>query len=226
MLRLVVQAQHQRAGGGVQGGGIGLGDEAVHRRIDPAPVGPHLVQRRATEWPALRPRVARAQRLVIPIEQPRPAQIGRPVAAFVRLQHPGLEKPDGVRQMPFGRAGIGHRLQLLAAWRGCACRLSGGGVGIRHRLQLLVLRAQVRRRCLAQRAHAAPGQLVGLAVDGAAQRRWLGTDGRCRDWGACGHAGQRWRSQQRGGRKCDIGHRQQGASAGAVLRVGPVSLSH
>ncbi len=80
------------------------------RGIDVRPVRPHFVQRRAGHHAAPVTRVAPPLRLVIAVEQERPALVVQPVARHVIAQHEGLEEPGRVREMPFGGRGVGHRL--------------------------------------------------------------------------------------------------------------------
>ena len=65
------------------------------------------------EEAALGPWVPRPERLVVRVEQGAPPRIVTPVARPVGREHQLLEEPRGVRQVPLGRAGVGHRLRHL-----------------------------------------------------------------------------------------------------------------
>lgn len=69
VLLLMLQAQLQQGRGAGPAVGIGLLDQAQHGRIHMGAVDAHLVQRRAAQQAALGPRVARAQGLVIGVEE-------------------------------------------------------------------------------------------------------------------------------------------------------------
>ena len=99
-----------------------------HRRVDVGAIGADLVERRPRYHPAAVAGMAPPLRLVIAVEQERPARVMERIARHVVAQHEGLEEPGGVREMPFGGAGVGHRLD--------------GRVGFR----------QARRQCQTERA--------------------------------------------------------------------------
>ena len=95
--------------------------QLLHADVHVLAKGQHLRKRRAGQQATLRARVARPQRFVIRIEQVSEGIIKHLVAGQVRQQHHVFKKPTGVRQMPFGRAGVGHGLHALvlgAEWRG------------------------------------------------------------------------------------------------------------
>jgi len=96
---------------------LGLVDEAQHRRRHMVAIGADGVDRRARQKASLGARMARADRLVIGIEQVGEGRVERPVGGIERRQDKGLEKPAGVRQMPLCRADIGHRLDRLVLGR-------------------------------------------------------------------------------------------------------------
>ncbi|VVT06291.1 hypothetical protein SPHINGO361_120043 [Sphingomonas sp. EC-HK361] len=94
-----------------------------HRRIDMRAVCPHLVQRRPRDHPAAVAGMAAAFRLVIAVEQKRPAFVMQPVARHRIAQHEGFEEPRRVRQMPFGGRRVGHRLhRRVRIGQGCGER--------------------------------------------------------------------------------------------------------
>src|SRR5512143_498571 len=64
--------------------------------------------------------MARADALVIGVEAIFEALVEHAIAGQEALQQEGLEEPGGVREVPFGRARIVHRLDdlvLIAQWR-------------------------------------------------------------------------------------------------------------
>ena len=61
--------------------------------------------------PRCGPRVARSFGLIIAVEQIGVAIVERAVARDMVAQDEGFEKPCGVREVPFGGRGIGHRLR-------------------------------------------------------------------------------------------------------------------
>jgi hypothetical protein len=94
-------------------GFIGAGDQICHRGIDVGAIGMHLVEAGARDQPPLRARVPCAHRLVVRIEEKAEALVEAHVAASMRLEQESLEKPSRVREMPFGWARVGHRLDDL-----------------------------------------------------------------------------------------------------------------
>ncbi len=133
-----------------------VGQRRDQRRIDMRAVRPHLVERRPRDHPAPVARMPPAFRLVIAVEQERKALVVQPVPRDMIAQHERLEEPAGMRQMPFGRRCVGHRLHRRIRIRqrrgqrdrqvahGCkagtervrvrqGCRIMGGD-GVRHRL--------------------------------------------------------------------------------------------
>jgi len=83
------------------------------------------VRRGAGQHAAARARMTRAFMFVIGIEEIEETFVERLVARQMIAQHEGLKKPRGVRQMPFGRAGIRHRLHaLVGIGKRCAQRLA------------------------------------------------------------------------------------------------------
>jgi hypothetical protein len=113
VLLLVVQAERDdRLDGGPQRG-VGTVEQCEHGRIHMHPVGMHLVNRRARHQAALRARVTWAEGFVVRVEEVMEALIERLVAVRMHLQQHRLEKPGRVREVPLGRARIGHRLDAL-----------------------------------------------------------------------------------------------------------------
>ena len=84
-----------------------------HRGGDVIAIGADRIDCRARQEAALRPRVARSDRLVIGIEQIRESRVEDAIARIERSENKSFEKPAGMGQMPFCRADIGHRLDRL-----------------------------------------------------------------------------------------------------------------
>ena len=81
-----------------------------HALVDVRAVAHHLVDGRSRQKAARRAIPARADGLVVRVEQVVIARVERLVAG-ARRQHEGLEEPGRVRQVPFDRATVGHRLR-------------------------------------------------------------------------------------------------------------------
>ena len=69
-----------------------------------------VVERGPRDHAASRARLTRADALVIGIEQEIELRIERAVAGKIRFENHRLEEPGRMREMPFRRACIGHRL--------------------------------------------------------------------------------------------------------------------
>ena len=92
-------------------------EQRLHARVDlPAP-GMHLGQGRARQQAPLRARMLRPHALVVAVEEHAERGIEGLEAGLEALEQEGLEEPGGMRQVPFGRAGLGHRLQLAILGR-------------------------------------------------------------------------------------------------------------
>ncbi len=139
VLLLVVQPQFDQRAGGV---GDAAAQEVAHRVIDVRPVGEHLAQRRARQQATARPLVARADRVVVRVEQETEALVEAPVAVAVRREHELLEEPGGVREVPLAgtrelgglRRQVGVGQAVHEAQRGLAHVMIGIDRG-RHRHQ-------------------------------------------------------------------------------------------
>ena len=121
VLLLVLQTQFEQIGQlrARSRTGIGL-QQTDHARIDILPVGAHLKHAGPGQQAALGARMARADAVVIRIEQhPKSAMKGDELR-LQRFQHEGFKKPGRVRQMPFQRTGVRHRLRaaILVGQRG------------------------------------------------------------------------------------------------------------
>lgn len=165
VLLLVVEPQFQQ---GVESRVAGLaGDQRVHGFVHMLAVAQYLGQVRAREQAALRPRMARADGVVVGVEQHAVAGMEGAIARRMAAQQEGLEEPGGVRQMPFDGAAVRHglRLAVFGAER--------GGQGRRGRAHSVVAAGQAGRTAAsgagqqAGRVHAYPPG----GVDGAEASR-------------------------------------------------------
>ncbi len=111
VLLLVMRAQHDR----VREFGPGTcAEQLIDRGVDVCPVVGHLGDRGARDEPALGTGVTSADRLVVAVvEEAILRSVPHPVAGAVGAEHELGEEPRGVRPMPLGRAGVGHRLDHL-----------------------------------------------------------------------------------------------------------------
>ena len=83
-----------------------------HPRIDLRPVGHDFLQRGTPNQAVFRARILVAHAVVKTIEEDAKARIERLETGLELFQHEGFKKPAQVRQMPFGRTGIRHGLEL------------------------------------------------------------------------------------------------------------------
>ena len=109
MLLLVVQAELDELDLRV----AGVVDEPMHGVVDVPPVARDLGHRWTRQETALRSRMARADRLVIRVEEVRVRRIEHLVISERRRQEKRLEEPGGVCPVPLRRAHVGHRLDDL-----------------------------------------------------------------------------------------------------------------
>src|SRR5690606_15969171 len=72
----------------------------------------HLFQGRAWQQPALWACMARPDAYVVGVEQHRVGRVEGRYRGGQAQQDEGLEEPAGMGQVPFDRAGLGHRLEL------------------------------------------------------------------------------------------------------------------
>ena len=117
MLLLVVPAELEQGCGFMPRGLAGGGDKARHRGANMVAISADDIDRRARQHAALGSRMARADRLVIGIEQIGEGRVEHPVVRVEPSEDKCLEEPCRVRQMPFRRAGVGHRLDRLVLGR-------------------------------------------------------------------------------------------------------------
>ena len=152
VLLLVIQPELDQESGCFQRGRRRVAKEGKHGGVHMFAVGVNLGQAGPRQHPAMRPRMARTERFVIGIEQMRVARIERAVTRRMGRKHDRLEKPAGVREVPFDRTRVGHGLDAL------------------------VLGGQARGQCKTVRAHIAkaggnalaPG--LGTGVQAGGQR--------------------------------------------------------
>jgi hypothetical protein len=109
MLLLVLEAQHHPGANLVAQAAL---QRLEHLGVDPPPIAADLVQRRTRQQAARGARMARADGLVIGVEEVVERRFERRP-----LQHERLEKPGRVGEVPFGRARVRHRLHLAVLRR-------------------------------------------------------------------------------------------------------------
>ena len=113
VLLLVVQAELDQRNDGRELGLVGALQQPFDGLIDMGAIGRNLRAVRPRDHAALRPRVARTGGDVIGVEQKREALVELTIVGSVRFEQKLFEEPGGVGAMPFGRAGVSHRLHLL-----------------------------------------------------------------------------------------------------------------
>src|SRR5439155_6459365 len=102
-------------------------EQSLDGRVDMGAEGGNAFAVRPREEPPPRPRVARPGGDVIGIEEIRELLVEDPITGKMGDQDELLEEPRRVRAMPFGRAGVRHRLhQLVLGAQG-----SGAMLGLR-----------------------------------------------------------------------------------------------
>ncbi len=82
-----------------------------HARVDIVAISLDLGQRRSREQAALSARMLGADAVVIRVEDDPEGRVERRKTLFARFENERLEEPGGMRQVPFDRAGVGHRLR-------------------------------------------------------------------------------------------------------------------
>src|SRR5579883_2370165 len=97
MLLLVVKAELDERRGGLPLRRVGALDEPRHRGADMVAIGGNRIEGRPRQQPALRPRVAGSDRLVIGVEQIRKGRVKRLVIRIEASQDEGFEEPARVR---------------------------------------------------------------------------------------------------------------------------------
>ena len=113
MLLLVMEADLEYAHHLRQRRLLGTGEQPRDPVIDMRAERCDLLAVRPRQEPAPGPRVARSGRHVIRVEEIGELLVEDPIAGEMRDQQELLEKPGGMRAVPFGRTGIGHRLHDL-----------------------------------------------------------------------------------------------------------------
>ena len=125
VLLLVLQPQLQQTPDGLRQ--AILLQQAEHARINIGAVGQHGGQRRPRQQAALRPRMLAPHALVVGVEEHAKRRVERAKALLVPLQDEGLEKPAGMRQVPFGGTGVRHGLHAAVLGRQRPRQRLGGG---------------------------------------------------------------------------------------------------
>ncbi len=115
-------------------------DESQHRRGNMVAIGGDGIDGRSRQKAALRARMARPDRFVIGVEQIGEGGVEFAVSRVEGTEQEGLEEPAGVRQMPFRRADIRHRLDRLILGRQVT---SEGFALLAHRGEAVALGAAV-----------------------------------------------------------------------------------
>ena len=82
----------------------------IQRRFDMGAIGVHFDKRGSCDQPARRARMPCAFGFIIAVEQIGEAVVKRPVSGDMVPQDEAFEEPCHMRQMPFGRGRIRHRL--------------------------------------------------------------------------------------------------------------------
>src|SRR5262245_35707342 len=106
-----MQSQHQRRKRGRRQ--VTAREDAHHRGVYVSAILPDRLERWPRQEAPRRARYPLAHGLVVRVEEESETLVERPVTSIGRGEHEGLEEPGGVRQVPFGGAGVGHGLQLL-----------------------------------------------------------------------------------------------------------------
>ncbi len=107
MLLFMVAAKFNQRG---HGGRQTILSERGHRAVHMVAIGKDSLERRAGDHAASRTRLTRAYAFVIRIEQEIELRIEHAVAAQILFEDHSLEEPSRMREMPFRRAGVWHRL--------------------------------------------------------------------------------------------------------------------
>ena len=89
-----------------------VGNDVQHSHIHLRPVGKYILQRRTADQTAFGARILISDAVVIAVEQDAKTAVERLKAGLEPLQNEGFKKPGQVRQMPFGRTGVRHGLEL------------------------------------------------------------------------------------------------------------------
>jgi hypothetical protein len=96
-------------------------------RVDVGAPGTHLGERGPRHQPALGPRMARTDPFVVAVVEHTIGRMERREARLEALEHEGLEEPGHMREVPLGRARVGHRLHLGIGLRQRLGQREGGG---------------------------------------------------------------------------------------------------
>ena len=107
MLLLVIAAELDQLG---DWGAKIILHERRHRAVDVVAIRDDRLERRARDHAPSRTRLTRADALVIGVEQEIELRIEGAVTWEIGFENHSLEKPRRMREMPFCRTGVGHRL--------------------------------------------------------------------------------------------------------------------
>ena len=100
-------------------------DQGEHRFIDVTPICTYVFGGRARDQPAFVTSVPGAFALVVGVEEELEFGVERLVAVKEFQQEERLEEPRDVGPMPFRRADVFHRLDLLVFWGERRCEVLG-----------------------------------------------------------------------------------------------------
>ncbi len=117
MLLLVVQTKFEQRCGLMPHRLARPFDEAGDCSADMVAISADDVDGRARQQTALGPRVTRADRLVIGVEEVGKGRVENPIVGVEPVQDESLKEPSRMRQMPFCRTCIWHRLNRLVFGR-------------------------------------------------------------------------------------------------------------
>jgi hypothetical protein len=89
----------------------------VHALVDVGAIAQDIGEPGPRDEAALRPRMLLAHTLVVAVEEHAEGGIEGHEIGLEALEQEGLEEPGDVGEMPFRRAGVGHRLHLAVLGR-------------------------------------------------------------------------------------------------------------
>ncbi len=111
MLLFMIEPEREQVGAALRDQWHGV----QHGLVDAAAIVDHVGEAGPRQQAALGPRMARAFRFIIAVEQERPALVVQLVAGNMVAQDERLEKPGEMRKMPFGGGRVRHRLRRRVA---------------------------------------------------------------------------------------------------------------
>ena len=127
MLLLVIEPQFEQPCDFRKHGVVSVVNEFENGVVDVGAIVQHLVEAWPCQQAALGSFVLWSDRIVVGIEQHLEGRVEFLIAVDMGDQDEGFEKPIGMREMPFRRTHVRHRLNLLV-FRRQRCGQSGAGV--------------------------------------------------------------------------------------------------